>query len=442
MVDVVKPWTKWAYEIRRAADIPTITRRAIQIAMSPPRGPVFLSFPLDVQFEEVPGPDLSPPTMLDPRVRPATSSLVQAASILTGAKKPVILAGSRVTEDDAISELVELAEMLGAQVMVESGTSRGRLPFPTDHPLQGNELSLWSPDVHQALSEHDVVIFIGIDVLRQYIFMEPACPIPKQCRLVHIDNRQEALGKNYPIETGVFGHLKVSLAELSSILEPMLTSERKIQSRQSIAIHTGRRNQQREQLREKVSVQTGASPMTPLVMMEALSRVLPPNVAVVEEAVTTTRRVFETLGVLRDPKGYFAHRGWALGWGLGTAIGVKLAWPDRPVLCLLGEGASLYGIQGLWTAAHYNIPVTFVICNNAQYQILKDCSVKLPLPKMHQGQFMAMDITEPEVDFVGLARSFGVEAHRITTPGELAARVSESFRGTKPILFDVPISRD
>ena len=118
-------------------------------------------------------------------------------------------------------------------------------------------------------------------------------------------------------------------------------------------------------------------PLTPLGLMGALANVLPPDVAVVEEAVTTTNTTFERLGALKNTTGYFGHRGWALGWGLGVSIGVKLAWPERPVLALLGEGAAAYGIQGLWSAARYKIPVVFVICNNAQYQILKLCGRSL-----------------------------------------------------------------
>ena len=182
--------------------------------------------------------------------------------------------------------------------------------------------------------------------------------------------------------------------------------------------------------------------MTPLTLMSALARVLPPEVAVVEEAVTTTGTVLERLGALRNTDGYFAHRGWALGWGLGCALGVRLAWPLRPVLALLGDGAALYGIQGLWSAAKYQIPVTFVICNNAQYQILKTGSLSLGLPNAAAGRFVGMDLTGPEIDFVGLTRSFGVAAARITEPDELAARVAESLAGDKPQLFDVPISRE
>jgi hypothetical protein len=119
------------------------------------------------------------------------------------------------------------------------------------------------------------------------------------------------------------------------------------------------------------------------------------------------RTYLELVGAIRDPSGYFGHRGWALGWGLGCSIGVKLAWPDRPVLAILGEGSAMYGIQGLWTAAKYRIPVTFLICNNAEYQILKAGARNMKLPRAAEGRFEGMDLAGPEVDLVSLARSLG-----------------------------------
>jgi benzoylformate decarboxylase len=162
---------------------------------------------------------------------------------------------------------------------------------------------------------------------------------------------------------------------------------------------------------------------------------------VVEDAVTTHQNMLERLGVLTDPSGYIAHRGWALGWGLGCAIGVKLAWPDRPVMALSGDGAALYGIQGLWTAAHHHVPVTFIIANNAQYKILKVSGDVMQLPQMAQRNYLAMDLVEPEVDFVGLARSFGVEAYRVADPDVLSDRVRDSLDQAEPILLDVPVER-
>jgi benzoylformate decarboxylase len=163
---------------------------------------------------------------------------------------------------------------------------------------------------------------------------------------------------------------------------------------------------------------------------------------VIEEAVTTTNTIFQRLGALRNTSGYFGHRGWALGWGLGCALGVKLAWPQRPVLAVLGEGAAMYGISGLWSAAHHQLNVTFVICNNAQYQILKAGAVNFGLPEARAGKFIGMDLAGPEVDMVELAHALGVEAERVTEPGELAKKVAESLAaGDAPRLFDVPIER-
>lgn len=182
-------------------------------------------------------------------------------------------------------------------------------------------------------------------------------------------------------------------------------------------------------------------PMTPMVMMSAIAQALPKDVAIVDEGITTTSTWLERLGALPDPYGYFGQRGWALGWGLGFALGVKRAWPQRPVLALIGDGASLYGIQALWTVAHHNIPVTFVICNNKQYHILKDCAELMPLPQMKARRYLAMDLVQPEVDFLSLAKGFGVEARRVTEPEELTQLVGQSLCENRLQLFDVAVAK-
>jgi benzoylformate decarboxylase len=120
---------------------------------------------------------------------------------------------------------------------------------------------------------------------------------------------------------------------------------------------------------------------------------------------------------------------------------VKLAWPDRPVLGLIGDGAALYGIQALWSAAHHAIPVTFVIANNAQYQILKVCGDVMSLPQLRDPSCPGMNLVAPEVDYVGLARAFGVQAQRITEAEQLSESVREALSAGKPRLLDVAIAR-
>ncbi len=441
MVEVTRPWTKWSCEVQRVQDLPVAVRRAAQAALTPPTGPVFLSLPIDVQMELAGDLDMSPIRLPDCQIRPPVGAVKKAAELLAAAKNPAILAGSRVTERDAMQELVAIAEALGAPVITESGTTHGRLAFPSDHPLNGQGLPLWSPEVRRRLNEYDVLLVVGMDLLRQYIYFEPSRPIPEHIKLIQIDEDPWQIGKNYAVEVAVIGDTKTSLAELQPLLVQSQTEEHKAQIRQRAALHIRAHTAARVKLQRKIDEQREMRPMTPLALMGGLAKVLPPDVAVIEEAVTTTNTTFERLGVLKNTTGYFGHRGWALGWGLGVAIGAKLAWPDRPVLALLGEGAAAYGIQGLWSAARYKIPVVFVICNNAQYQILKLCGRSLSLPEANKEQFEGCDLVGPELDYLALARGFGVEAHRITEPDELADRVSAAFKGDKPILFDVPISR-
>jgi len=441
MVEVARPWTKWSCEVQRVQDLPSAVRRAVQTALTPPTGPVFLSLPVDVQMEAAEGLDRSPIRLPDHRVRPPAEAIERAAQVLLAAANPAILAGSRVTDRDAMQELVSVAEKLGAPVITESGTTHGRLAFPTDHPLNAGGLPLWSPDVRQRLKEHDALLVVGMDLLRQYIYFEPARPIPEQIKLVQIDEDPWQLGKNYALEVGVIGNTKASLAELDHELQRRITADQRAERDRRSQRHAAAHVERCRRFEAGVESQRGIRPLTPLGLMGALAKILPPDVAVIEEAVTTTNTTFERLGVLKDTTGYFGHRGWALGWGLGVSIGVKMAWPERPVLALLGEGAAAYGIQGLWSAARYKIPVVFVICNNAQYQILKLCGRSMSLPQAAAERFEGMDLVGPELDYLALARGFGVEAHRITEPDELADRVSAAFRGDKPILFDVPISR-
>jgi benzoylformate decarboxylase len=441
MVNVARPWTKWSSEVQRVEDVPAVARRAVKAALTPPTGPVFLSLPVDVQLENSEELDLFPPHIPDRRVRPPVDALAKAAELLAQAQNPAILAGSRVTESDAVDELVKLAEGLGAPVLAEQQTSHGRLPMPADHPLYRGSLPLWSPDVHQLLVEFDVILVVGMNLLRMFLYGEPASPVPEHIRLIHLDVDPWEIGKNYPVEVGLLGDPKAGLGELTQIVSEIQSPEQVQRAGQRGEEYAAQRSAERESLLADIEVQREERPMTAMTLVAALSRVLPSNAALVEEAPTSNGNLLERLGVFKDPTGLIAPRGWALGWGVGCAVGVKLAWPDRPVVALIGDGAALYGIQGLWTAAHLHLPVVFVIANNAQYKILKIAGTVMELPEIVQGEHLGMDLVEPEVDFVGLARSFGVEASRVTEPDELSEHVREGLTRTEPILLDVAIER-
>jgi benzoylformate decarboxylase len=441
MVSVARPWTKWAVEVERTEEIPHALRRAMQLALTPPRGPVFMALPMDVQLQEA-ELDLTPATALAHRVAPPQEALRQAAALLAEATNPAILVGSRVQESEAVDELVAVAERLGAPVFSEPGHSHGRLSFPPDHALYAQTVPLWAPEIAERLKEFDVLFVVGMDLLREYVYHGPEPAIPRHLRLIHLDESPFQIGKNFPVEVGLLGDSKAALAALDGLLKQSMSETAQARAVQRGAARRERHAQARKRLQDAIAGKQTARPMAGAVLMESLARVLPENVAVVEEAVTTTNTTLQRLGALKNTSGYFAHRGWALGWGLGCALGVKLAWPERPVLAILGEGAAMYGIQGLWSAAHHKLNVTYVICNNAQYQILKAGAAGLGLPAAKGGQFVGMDLAEPEIDTVALARSLGVAAERVSEPDELAAKVKASLAASDgPRLFDVPIER-
>src|SRR6185437_12777386 len=280
-------------------------------------------------------------------------------------------------------------------VLTESGTTHGRLGFPANHPLYAQALPLWSPEVRDRLAEFDVLLAVGMDLLRLYVYFEPARAIPEHIRIIHLDQDAWQLGKNYPLEVGLVGDPQAGLSELAVLLDELLSAEAAAAARSRAEARGAEHQKTRDELWRRAEGERDARPLTPLGLMSSLARVLPDNVAVVEEAVTTTNTYFERLGALKNTSGYFAHRGWALGWGLGCALGVKLAWPERPVLAMLGEGAAMYGIQGLWSAAKYRLPVTFLVPNNAQYQILKVGARQLALPAAQSDRYEALDLVGP-----------------------------------------------
>lgn len=438
-VTVARPWTKWAAEVQRVDDVPAAVRRAVQTALTPPTGPVFLSLPDDVMMETIESPDLRPARVPDIRVRPPVEALEQAADLLARAEKPAILGGSRVMEAGAAADLTALAERIGAVVFSEMPTAPARLPIATGHPLYAGALPFWTPDIRRRLEEFDVALVAGMDLLRLYLYHESASPIPGALRLIHLDCDARQIGKNYAVEVGLISDLKAGLAELNKLVGAKLTAEGAETAARRRAEMAARRRAEVRAIWEEIERKKDQRPMEGTVLMGALARVLPEDAVVVDEAVTTNQNTLARLGMPRDPSGHLSHRGWALGWGLGCAMGAKLAWPERPVVALLGDGAAVYGIQGLWTAAHYRIPVVVIVCNNREYKILKMCGSVMGLPNMSAGRYVGMDLRNPEIDFAGLARSLGVEACRVESPDEVSGRVRAALSEDKPVLLDVPV---
>jgi benzoylformate decarboxylase len=155
---------------------------------------------------------------------------------------------------------------------------------------------------------------------------------------------------------------------------------------------------------------------------------------VVEEGLTST---FSLLGFLplRDSKSYFGLASGGIGFAMGGAVGISLALPDRPVVAIVGDGSAMYSVQALWTAAHLQLPITYVIPNNRGYRILKERLVSF----RKTDRFIGMDLRDPDIDFVALAQSLGVPATRISDPAQIAPALRAAVASGKPSLLDVSV---
>jgi benzoylformate decarboxylase len=142
-----------------------------------------------------------------------------------------------------------------------------------------------------------------------------------------------------------------------------------------------------------------------------------------------------------DAQSFFGLRGGGIGWGLPAAIGVKLALPDRPVVALIGDGSAMYTIQGLWTAAHENLKMVFIIINNYSYRILKQRTNAMKGLAAQADNYVAMDLDQPRIDFVSVARGLGLAAHRATTLSVLSDLLEAALVTEGPTLIDMEVDR-
>ena len=167
---------------------------------------------------------------------------------------------------------------------------------------------------------------------------------------------------------------------------------------------------------------------------------MPKDAVVIEEALSSAPGI-RSLIPSDDPQSYFGLRGGGIGWGLPAAMGVKVALPDRPVVGLIGDGSAMYTVQGLWTAAHYRIDAVFVILNNSSYRILKQRLHGMRGLAEQADTYVGMELTDPRIDFVGLARSLGIKAERATTVHEATDLLAQAVDGGGPMLIDVELDR-
>jgi benzoylformate decarboxylase len=434
---IARPLTKWSDEIHRLEDLPLMVHRACKTAMAPPAGPVFLSLPGDILKKEA-DIDLMAPTRVAVGVRGDRAAVEAAAKALASARRPVIMAGDSVAQSRALGELVALAELIGAPVYAELIANTAS--FPSSHPLFRGAMARSQAAMRKIFDQHDLLFSVGADLFALSL-PEDASPVAPDLRIIQLDTDPWELGKNFPAEVAILGSPKATLPELTEATRAAMPAAAQSAAKERLKSAGEATKAELEKLRARAKSLASQTPIPPLALVHAIGEILPKDAVVIDESVSSSGGLRQLVRS-DDAQSFFGLRGGGIGWGLPASIGVKIALPDRPVICLSGDGSAMYTIQALWTAARYKVCVVFVIFNNTSSRILKQRVFAQRGYAAQLDSYVGMELNNPEIDYVGLARALGVPAEHAASLHDATDLIAKGLAGNSPMLINVAIARE
>lgn len=404
--ELPKPYVKWSVEPARAEDVPRAIERAYHIAMQPPRGPTFVSIPID-DWDAVTEPVSS--RRVSGARAPDAAALATLAAALSASRRPVFVVGAEVDRERAWKDLVRLAEAHGA--LVWASPLIGRCGFPEDHPLFAGFLPAFREEIHRRLVGHDLLVAVGAPVFTYHA--EGHGPyVPEGLGVFQITEDPDWAAAAVAGQS-VVGSVGVALHELVRATHGATPREQQ----------TGRRRVQRL---------SASGPLTDALLLQALADLRSPDSIIVEEAPSTREPMHDHLPILR-PETFYTCSSGGLGHALPAAVGIAMARPDSRVIALLGDGSAMYSIQALWSAAQLQLPLTVIIVNNGRYEALESFARRFGIAR-------AVGTRLPGLDFAGLARAQGCEALRVTEARELEPALRVALSARRPTLVDVQVA--
>jgi benzoylformate decarboxylase len=401
-----QPYVKWAIEPARAADVPAAIARAHQIATQHPYGPTFVSVPADDWDEPgVPHPALR----RIPGHAPDPEALDELVTALRDCERPAFVAGPAVVEDGAVDDLVALAERSGAAVWVPPLSSRSA--FPERHPQFQGFLQPERCALADALDPYDLVVVFGAPAFTYHVYRGEASVKLPSTYLVSDDPQVLA---RMPEGQGISASLGLALRQLRD------------------RVPESSRSFPPKRVRPELPPVQGT--VAAAHVLDVLDSELPDNAVVVEEAPTHRGDVQALLNIDVPGQEFHTMASGALGFGLPAAVGAALAEPQRPVVAVVGDGSSMYGIQALWTAARECASMTVLVLDNSEYaavRLLGGADENNKLPGVDLGG----------IDFVSLAESLGCAARRVDDLDTLRSALVESFATPGAVVLHVPVAQ-
>ncbi|SVD32808.1 uncharacterized protein METZ01_LOCUS385662, partial [marine metagenome] len=281
MANLVRPVTKWAVECTLPDQIPSVIRRAFNEANSHPKGPVYVGFSSNA-LEATAEMNIVPSNKVDDATRPSLKGIQEAASLLAVAKSPMMIVGDRVSDDGAVDQAVELAELLGLPVFQSRGAE---VAFPTIHPQFMGNHSLRVTSDRETLQQSDVVLAIGMDTFDELFYWGDVI-LGQDAKLIHIDPIHGRVGRSEPTDVGIISNCRLGIEELIASLKPQLTPANVDEIKTRLQSSVNGAVAKRRAFDESVSEKWDSRPMTPARMMDELSKALPDNAIVVDDAIS------------------------------------------------------------------------------------------------------------------------------------------------------------
>jgi len=404
LVELAAPYVKWAHEPTRAEDVPAALERAYHTALQAPRGPVFLSVPMDDWEAHVPA---HAAREVSYRSAPDPAALRRVAELLRSSQRPAIVAGADHDRAGKGGSLEALAERLGAAVWAEPFA--GEASFPQDHPLFKGHLAPAQRPLGVQLAPYDLVLVVGAPVFAYYPYV-PGPTVTPGTRVVQL-TADPAEAARALTGVSVVGDVGLGLEALLDELPD-----------------TGRPGPPPQQPPERPEP---ADPMPVAWVLRELAERMPDGAILVEEAPSTKGDLHAQVRIARAGTYYTTASG-GLGYAVPAAVGLKLARPDTAVVCVVGEGSAMYTPQAIWTAARHGAAVCFVVLNNSHYGILKSFGDLL-------GTAGVPGLDVPGIDVIALARGFGAGGERVERAEDLPRALERALGADGPYVLDVVV---
>ncbi|TDO18004.1 benzoylformate decarboxylase [Mycobacterium sp. BK086] len=406
-----QPWVKWAYEPARAEDVPAAFMQAYAMAMQAPKGPVFLSIPLDDWQKPAQG-EATIRTVSD-HVAPDAHRLAAFAERINQARNPLLVLGPEVDRAGGWDAGIAFAEKLGAPV--RGSALPDRISFPENHPLYGGPLPMTIAEVDQVVHGHDLVIVIGAQVFRYYPYVAGEY-LPEGTDLLQI-TADPHLAAVAPVGDSLIGDVRIALEMLVDAIDAPVDRPAPAPLDRSRAVRTS----------------AASDPLTADEVFATLSAVNPDDSAMVMESTSTMAELAQWLPTTKSGS-FFATGSGGIGWGVPGAVGIALGDRERGVkrtiVATIGDGSFQYSIQALWTAAQHKLPIVFVVLRNGEYAVLKSFAELEHTPAVP-------GLELPGLDIASLAKGFGCNTADVTTTDELAGAFTTALHADGPTVIVV-----